>query len=151
MMVVTALMLWSAVATPASAKPSDAAANFAQRNFGISNFKRADADLNGDGLPEALIYNLDGCGSGGCTLVILSPKGKTFRVLLRSTVTQLPIRVLSTSTQGWRDIGVSVFGGGITKAYMAQLRFNGRRYPSNPTVAPATPLATPAGKLLIAE
>ena len=129
----------------------DAVASFARQTLGTSNYRRADTDLNGDGRLESLLYvtDKDYCGSGGCTFVVLSPKGSSYRVVLRSTVTQVPIRVLPTSTRGWRDIGVTVAGGSITRPYVARLRFNGNRYPGNPTVPPAIPLKRSSGKILI--
>lgn len=144
-------MMISVTSAGHPAVKGDAVASFVQQTLGTSSYKRADADLNGDGRAEALLYvtDRDYCGSGGCTLVVLSQKGSGYRVVLRSTVTQLPIRVLPTSTRGWRDIGVTVAGGGITRPYVARLRFNGNRYPSNPTVPPAIPLKRPSGKILI--
>jgi hypothetical protein len=139
-------------ATPGvNATPPDAAAAFVQQTLHVSSYKRADADLNGDGRLEAFVYVTDqgSCGSGGCNLIVLSPQGSNYRVVLQSTGTQLPIRLLPTSTGGWRDVGVTVAGGGITRAYTARLRFNGHRYPSNPTVPPAVPLKRPSGKVLI--
>ncbi|MCH8615764.1 hypothetical protein LZ016_06575 [Sphingomonas sp. SM33] len=145
-----ALMIF-ATTTGYAAGKEDAVAAFVQQTLGTSSYMRADADLNGDGRSEALLYvtDKDYCGSGGCTLLVLSKKGGRYRVVLRSTVTQLPIRVLSTSTRGWRDIGVTVAGGGITRPYVARLWFNGSSYPGNPTVAPAIPLKRPSGKILI--
>lgn len=145
-----ALMI-SATSTGYPAAKGDAVGSFVQQTLDTSNYKRADADLNGDGRLESFLYvtDQDYCGSGGCTLLVLSPKGSSYRVILRSTVTQLPIRVLSTSTRGWSDIGVTVAGGGITRPYVARLRFNGNRYPGNPTVPPAIPLKQPSGKILI--
>jgi len=58
--------------------------------------------------------------------------------------------MLRTKSHGWRDIGVMVQGGGIIQEYEAALRFDGRTYPTNPTVPPATPLARTTGKILIA-
>lgn len=115
------------------------------------SYKRADADLNGDGRKEVFVYitDQDSCGSGGCTLLVLSPRRNGFRAVARTTITQLPITLLPTSTRGWRDIGVSVAGGGITRPYMARLRYNGRRYPDNPTLLPHSPISGPAGKVLI--
>jgi hypothetical protein len=84
-------------------------------------------------------------------LVVLSRGRQGFRVVLRSSVTQLPIRLLPTSTRGWRDVGVTVAGGGIAKPALARLRFNGTRYPGNPTLAPAVPPNRSSGRLLIAE
>jgi hypothetical protein len=106
--------------------------------------------LNGDHRPEILVYatDSDDCGSGGCVLYVLSPKGGTYRIVMRSTVVQLPSRVLATKSHGWRDIGVTVSGGGIVTPYMAGMRFNGRRYGSNPTAAPAAPIR-PSGRVLI--
>ena len=142
----------SAAATAHAGRlPSDTVASFVQQTLRTSSYKRADADLNGDGRLEAFVYvtDRDYCGSGGCTLVVLSPKGSSYRVVLRSTVTHLPIRLLASSTSGWRDVGVTVAGGGITRPYMARLRFNGHRYPSNPAVPPAVLLKRPSGKVLI--
>jgi len=140
-----------AFSTTTSGKPADAVATFIHRTLHVTSYKRADADLNGDSRSEAFVYVTDPgyCGSGGCTLVVLSRQGRGFRVVLRSTVTQLPIRMLPTSTRGWRDVGVTVAGGGITRRYVARLRFNGSRYPSNPTVPPAVPLKRPSGRVLI--
>ncbi|NUQ18217.1 MAG: hypothetical protein HOP95_07145 [Sphingomonas sp.] len=134
------------------AKTTDQVKAFVQRTFGTSAYERADVDLNGDRRTESLIYltNPDHCGSGGCSLVILSPGRRGYRVVMRSTVTRLPISLLSTANHGWRDIGVTVEGGGITRAYQARMRFNGRRYPSNPTVPPAILLRRPTGRILIA-
>jgi hypothetical protein len=96
-------------------------------------------DLNGDGSPEAVVY-LTGpywCGSGGCTALILAPKGGSWRIVTRLTIVQLPVRVLSSTSHRWHDLAVWVQGGGIQPGYEALLRFNGRSYPSNPSVPPA--------------
>jgi hypothetical protein len=130
---------------------ADPVRTFVQRRLGTSTYKRADADLNRDGNKESFIYITDPsyCGSGGCTLAILSLSKRGYRVVMRSTVTRLPIRLLSTSSHGWRDVGVTVQGGGITRPYEARLQFNGRRYPSNPTVPPAVRLRRLMGRVLI--
>lgn len=124
---------------------------YIERTYGTSTYRRADADLNGDGRKEIFVYftDADSCGTGGCTLLILSPSGDHYRMLLRSTITRLPIMLLATSTRGWRDVGVTVQGGGTIQAYEARLRFNGHRYPSNPSVPPAIPMSHKAGKALI--
>lgn len=144
----TAAVLLFTVDVNRGADPDSA---FIRRTLATSTYKRADADLNGDGRKEVFIFltGADYCGSGGCTLVIVSPHGNGYRTVMRATVTQLPIRLLPTSTNGWRDVGVMVEGGGITRPYEARLRFNGRRYPSNPTVPPAIPLRRPSGTVLI--
>jgi len=136
----------------AAPKPSDPVRTFVRQTFRVATYRRVDADLNGDGRPEAFVYitDPDYCGTGGCSLVILSPERDKYRVVLHSTVTRLPIYLLSTSTRGWRDVAVTVSGGGI-RPFTARLRFNGRRYPSNPTVPPAMPVKQPSAGVLIGE
>jgi hypothetical protein len=140
-----------AILAPATGPPTDPVAAFVEQRLLVSSYQRADADLNGDGRRETFVYATDQgkCGSGGCLLFVLSPYKDSYRVVLRSTITQRPIFLLPTSTRGWRDIGVTVSGGGILRPYTARLRFDGSRYPSNPTVSPAIPLKRPAGKVLI--
>lgn len=107
----------------------------------------ASVDLNGDGVPEVIVY-LNGtawCGSGGCTMLILAPEKSTFRVITRTTITRPPIGVLKSKSQGWHDLSVWVRGGGILPGYQARLRFDGQKYPSNPAVPPAEHL--PKGAL----
>jgi hypothetical protein len=119
----------------------------------LAAFKTAEVDLKGDGRREIIAYPSDRrlCGSGGCTTFILAPSGASYRVMMRATVVWLPIRRLASSSHGWRDIGVMVGGGGITHPYEAALRFDGRRYPSNPTVPPAIRLRRVEGEVLLAR
>lgn len=109
------------------------------------------ADLNNDGKKEAIVF-LTGrgwCGSGGCTTFILQPTNSTWKVVTKVTLTRPPIRVLLTETHGWHDIAVQVAGGGIS-AYEAMLAFDGKTYPSNPSMAPAHPLTGKvAGKTVV--
>jgi hypothetical protein len=111
-------------------------------------------DLRDDGTQQVIVYLIsrDWCGSGGCSCFILQPQGSSFRIITRTTVTQLPIRVLSAKTNGWHDLGVGVGGGGNLEGYEARLRFNGRKYPSNPSVSPAQKLRNaPEGKIVIPD
>jgi len=100
------------------------------------------AALSGNKNPEVIVH-LQGrswCGSGGCQTLILSPEGKSFRVINTISIVHLPIRVLESDTKGWHDLGVWVQGGGIQPGYEALLPFNGKKYPSNPSVSPARQL-----------
>ena len=114
-------------------------------------------DLNDDGRVEALVYAMDAsgggradfCGSGGCDLYVLSLGRKSYRVVTAISVSRPPIGVLPTKTHGWHDVAVDIAGGGIIPGYQARLRFNGRTYPENPTVAPATRLTGPAERVVI--
>ncbi len=99
-------------------------------------------DLNGDGKREAIVYLIgsDWCGSGGCTALVLEPARSTYEVIAHVSIVQLPISALTRSSRGWRDLTVWVYGGGIQNAYEAELKFDGRSYPSNPSVPPAVHL-----------
>lgn len=76
------------------------------------------------------------CGSGGCTAFVLARDHSAYKVITKITIVRPPIRVLSSSTNGWRDIGVWVQGGGQS-GYEARLSFNGKTYPTNPSRPPA--------------
>lgn len=120
--------------------------------FVPSELKIASADLDGDGRRDALVYLLAPafCGSGGCTMYILENRGRAYRMVGHTTITQLPIRVLERRTNGWRDIGVMVSGGGVRESYEALLRFNGKAYPSNPSLQPASKIfRDQSGSILI--
>jgi len=73
------------------------------------------------------------CGTGGCTLLVLEPDSSLFRVIGRTTIAQLPIRVFSTMTNGHPDIGVRVRGELRHPSYEAVLRFDGTSYPAYPS------------------
>lgn len=90
-----------------------------------------------DALTLVYLVGPEYCGSGGCNLLILRREAGIYTVLGETTVTNAPIRVLSTRTHGLPDIGVHVRGGGVTEGYEARLAFDGARYPSNPTAPPA--------------
>ena len=118
-----------------------------------TRYLSATADLNSDGHPETIVYLLGpgSCGSGGCTMLILTLENSHYKVLGESSVTRLPIRLLPTQTNGWHDIGVFVAGGGIRPGYEAKLSSNGSKYPQNPTIPPAHKLQAGApGSTLIA-
>jgi hypothetical protein len=108
------------------------------------------ADLNGDGRDEALFLmsERDFCGSGGCAFYVLARDRSSWRIVSSSTITRAPIRVLEARSHGWRDLAVTVGGGGLPNGEV-RLRFDGRRYPANPSLAPAAGPA--AGRTLISE
>ena len=124
---------------------------FIERRLGLHSFRAATVDLNGDGTHEIVAYATDPeqCGSGGCTLYVLAHRGGTYRIVMRSTIVHLPVRLLATKSYGWRDIGVTVSGGGI-QPYTARMRFNGEHYPTNPTTPPAVRVGR-SGKVLISR
>jgi len=99
--------------------------------------------LRDDHSQQVIVYLIGRtwCGSGGCTTLILVPKGSSYSVLTEMSITQQPIRVLDTKSNGWHDLGVWVQGGWIQPGYEARLSFSGKEYPSNPSVPPAQPIA----------
>ncbi len=101
--------------------------NTNQRRFVYQEY-----DLNDDGLKEIFIgfpQNSYFCGSGGCTFYLLN--GREAERVTRFTVTQSPFIVLKSKTNGWRDLVV------YSNGSLRKLTFNGKTYPSNPSVAPA--------------
>jgi hypothetical protein len=119
---------------------------------GPTSYSTVFVDLKDDGTKEVIAYvtGRGWCGSGGCVMLILEMEGASYRVVTETTVTQLPIRVLPTKLNGWHDISVVVSGGGIQPGYEAILSFDGKTYPTNPTVPPARRLAGKAqGKIVM--
>jgi hypothetical protein len=113
---------------------------------------RAFFDLNEDGQNEAIVYLVGRwwCGTGGCQTLILTPDAGSYRIITTITITRPPIQVLTGTSNDWRSISVWVQGGGVQPGYEAELRFDGRTYPTNPSVPPARRLAgNAAGYILI--
>ena len=94
-------------------------------------FEFALTDLNGDGIDDAVVLLTDRrhCGSGGCTLLIFKGVDSGFSLVSSSTITLLPIRVAAESSHGWKTLIVDSGGAGTVA-----LRYNGSRYPSNPSL-----------------
>ena len=119
---------------------------------GEGTWRAAAVDLDGDGADEVVAYVMGGmwCGSGGCNALILAPEGDGWRVVTETSVTQTPIRVLDTSTNGWRDLSVGVGGGG-RESGQVRLTFDGAGYATNPTVEGLEQVDPSAGEELIPE
>lgn len=138
-----------AATPPAASQATPAGLETALRGLhaddGPLTYAFAPVDLNGDGTDEGLAYVMGPmvCGSGGCNLYVLVPQGEDggegWRVVTRTSVTRTPVGVLTTSTNGWRDLAVSIGGGGAEAGWV-RLTYDGRTYPTNPTAPPATPL-----------
>lgn len=103
-----------------------------------TRYSYSKVDLSNKASDEIIVYVTGRafCGSGGCDLLILQKNGSSFSVISKSSVAHLPIRVLPSKTNGWHDIGIWVEGGGILPGHVAALKFNGQKYPSNPTTVP---------------
>jgi hypothetical protein len=152
---VTALLLtsaWAAYAFAAETATSDGVLRTFLQGYlkgpdptvdRTTRYSTAPVSLD-NGTQMELIY-LSGqrwCGSGGCTALLLEADGSSFKVIEKFTLVRLPIRVLPNLTNGWHDLAMWVQGGGIS-GHAAVLRYDGSKYPSNPSVAPATQSAGP--------
>jgi hypothetical protein len=78
------------------------------------HFEYALVDLNGDGVPDAIVRLTarDWCGSGGCTMLIFRGKDRGYTFVAKATITQKPIRVSPEVLNGWHTLLVPVRGGG---------------------------------------
>ncbi|WP_288369588.1 hypothetical protein [uncultured Algoriphagus sp.] len=84
------------------------------------------ADLNEDGNSE-IIVGLTGpyfCGSGGCTMLVLSNHGD---VITRFSVVKYPIFIDEETTNGWKNL--ILFSGSENRL----VTYDGQTYPSNPS------------------
>lgn len=94
-------------------------------------------DLNGDGIPEVFVYLVAPfvCGTGGCSGVIFKQENGEYKVLSRFSLVNNPVIISNTKTNGYRDIIMYVSGGGI-KSFFSQIKYDGKTYPSNPSIEP---------------
>jgi len=99
------------------------------------SFRHVLVDLNQDGTLDAivLLQGPDWCGSGGCDMLVFRGTSKGFRFVSGSTITFPPIRVLAEKRHGWSTLVVRSGGTGDVL-----MRFDGRRYPLNPSLQPKT-------------
>ncbi|MEM1170174.1 MAG: hypothetical protein AAGJ08_14115 [Cyanobacteria bacterium P01_H01_bin.35] len=100
-------------------------------------YKTEYIDLNDDGIKDALVLmsTQDWCGTGGCNLFIFQGGENKFEFLSSSSLIHQPFTVSKTQTNGWRDLVVEVRGGGA-KPQTVTLKFDGKLYPSNPSLEP---------------
>jgi hypothetical protein len=87
----------------------------------------------GDGSqPDALVLlGGDYCGSAGCNLLVLRSADKGLKLVSSSTISNEPIGVLNERQHGLRTLIVNTRGKGEVL-----MRFNGSRYPLNPSMQP---------------
>ncbi|NIG57546.1 hypothetical protein [Chitinophaga sp. Cy-1792] len=86
-------------------------------------------DLDADGNMEVFVA-LTGpyfCGSGGCTLLLLNNNGK---LIDKFTVSGTPVMIGNEKTNGWSNLLIESGG----KYHL--LKYDGKAYPSNPSLAP---------------
>ena len=91
-------------------------------------------DLNGDGRREAvvLVSGRYWCGTGGCPLWVLTPRGSSWSMVTQAPIVRAPIRVLRSRTNGWLHLTAMFRDDGTRPLWEGRLSINGRL---NPTVA----------------
>ncbi|MGL4511409.1 hypothetical protein, partial [Cetobacterium sp.] len=91
-------------------------------------------DLNNDSVPEYFVYAYGPMlsGSGGGSALILN---SDYKEISRFTLVQTPIIINNHRTKNWKDIIMNVSGGGATPN-AAIMKFDGKTYPSNPSLQP---------------
>lgn len=109
-------------------------------DFDGLTYYAGNVDLNGDGADEWMAYvaGPGACGSGGCPLRVFQQTSDGIETKGQLSVVQLPVGVFETETGGWRDLAITIGGGGAEYA-VAKVPFTDTAYVSNPTVAPAQP------------
>ena len=92
-------------------------------------FQMYKIDLNGDGKDEYFVRLMGSyfCGSGGCTFLLLD---RYSEIITKFTVVRPPIYVSAEKDNGWRKLMVE------SEGKFKELIFDGKSYPSNPSVAP---------------
>jgi hypothetical protein len=116
-----------------------------------TRYSSAFVDLKDDGTNEVTVY-LSGhfwCGAGGCTTLVLAPQGSSYGVVTKITVTRPPIRMLNTKSHGWHDISVVARFNAVEPMYEAALAFDGKSYPSNPSIPPSQKKADATGGKIV--
>jgi hypothetical protein len=87
------------------------------------------ADINNDGKQEFFVF-LQGpyfCGSGGCTMLLFNNNAE---LLSKFTVTSTPVEIANTESHGWKNLVL------LSGAKKHLIKNDGKKYPSNPSVAP---------------
>lgn len=94
-------------------------------------------DLNDDGKPEVFVYLVGPfvCGTGGCSAAIFKQENGEYKLLSKFSLVNNPIIISDNKTNGYKDIIMDVYGGGI-ESFFAKLKFDGIKYPMNPSIQP---------------
>lgn len=101
-------------------------------------------DFDGTGTKGIMLVYLlgsQGCGTSGCTLLVLQSTVNGYRLMSRIPTVQQPVIISNQNINGYPDLIVYTAGGGLTPAYR-RLRFNGSSYPTSPTLEPVLPAGT---------
>ncbi|WP_099189940.1 hypothetical protein [Tepidibacter mesophilus] len=121
-----------------------------KETFGPVKYYYNKVDLNGDKKEEifTVLYGSYVSGSGGGTGLLFD---NNYNLVTRFSLVRTPIIISDNKTNGWNDILMHVSGGGVESFY-AQMKFDGKTYPSNPSVqSEVKPGTKVQGKAIIAN
>jgi hypothetical protein len=138
-------------ATPPVLSLTQAALQKVDPEIKPDHYDIARTDLNADGKEDvlALMNGKSGyTGSGGATMFVLKGTADGFESLGSIGVVNEPIYARKSVKHGFRDLLVTVSGGGATPG-LAALAFDGRKYPRSP--GEATGKREETDELLFAE
>lgn len=90
-------------------------------------------DLDGDGKDEVFVYLVGQsvAGSGGGTGLIIASNGE---LLQKISLVNTPVIISKAESMGLRNIIMPVYGGGADP-FLAELKYRGKNYDSNPSMA----------------
>lgn len=108
------------VADPALTKailaafPDYAASQTGDDALPSARYVAARRDLDGDGADEVIVYLMGPffCGTGGCSLLVLTPDGEGYRQLGNVGTADPPVRIMPTAGKGHADLLYRRSGGG---------------------------------------
>ena len=138
-------------ATPPVLSLTQAALQKVDPDIKPDHYDIARTDLNADGKEDvlALMNGKSGYrGSGGATMFVLKGTADGFESLGKISVVNEPIYARKSVKNGFRDLLVTVSGGGATPG-LASLSFDGKKYPASP--GEATAKEEEGDELLFAE
>ncbi|CAH2211924.1 hypothetical protein [Tepidibacter aestuarii] len=121
-----------------------------KETYGPVKYYYNKVDLNGDKKEEifTVLYGSYVSGSGGGTGLLFD---NNYNLVSKFSLVRTPIIISDNKTNGWNDILMYVSGGGIESFY-AQMKFDGKTYPSNPSVqSEVKPGTKIEGKAIIAN
>lgn len=141
--------------TPASKSAEETSAlpvaDYLASKYGLTEYRQAKYDLNGDGSLEHIILatSFGWCGAtGGCTMFILRNTDGEPELISKTTIVHTPVRVLNSRTNGWSDLEVRARKDAFS-SWRAKLVFDGCGYTSNPTMSPAEGVSGLPGETIL--
>lgn len=121
-----------------------------KESYGPVRYYYNKVDINEDGKEEifTVLYGMYVAGSGGGTGLLFD---NDYNLVTQFSLVRTPVIISDNKTNGWNEILMYVSGGGVESFY-AQMKFDGKTYPSNPSVqSEVKPGMKIEGKAIIAN